>query len=61
METGLGLFLVSAVGISLTGVMLPGPMTAATIAKGYSDRNAGALIAIGHAVIEIPLIVAIYF
>ncbi len=61
METGLGLFLLSAAAISLTGVMLPGPMTAATIAKGYSDKNAGALIAIGHAAIEIPLIVAIYF
>jgi threonine/homoserine/homoserine lactone efflux protein len=31
-------------------------MTAATIAKGYSDRHAGAWIAAGHAVIEIPLI-----
>jgi threonine/homoserine/homoserine lactone efflux protein len=61
METSLGLFLLSAAGISLTGVMLPGPLTAATIAKGYSDRNAGALIAAGHAVIEIPLIAAIYF
>jgi len=60
METSLGLFLFSAVGISLTGVMLPGPLTAATIAKGYGDKNAGALIAVGHAVIEIPLIAAIY-
>jgi threonine/homoserine/homoserine lactone efflux protein len=36
--------------------MLPGPMTAATIAKGYSDKHAGAWIGAGHAVIEIPLI-----
>jgi threonine/homoserine/homoserine lactone efflux protein len=64
METSLGLFLLSAAGISLTGVMLPGPMTAATIAKGYSDRHAGIRIAAGHAVIEIPLIAVmatIYF
>ncbi len=60
METSLGLFLLSVVGISLTGAMLPGPMTAATIAKGYGSKNAGALIAIGHAVIELPLIAAIY-
>lgn len=60
MEASLGLFLLSAVGISLTGVMLPGPMTAATIAKGYSDKNAGILIAAGHAVVEMPLIAAIY-
>jgi len=60
MEASLGLFLLSAVGISLTGAMFPGPMTAATIAKGYSDKNAGILIAVGHAVVEMPLIAAIY-
>lgn len=60
METSLGLFLLSVAGISLTGAMLPGPMTAATIAKGYGSKNAGALIAVGHGVIELPLIVAIY-
>jgi threonine/homoserine/homoserine lactone efflux protein len=60
METSLGLFLLSVAVISLTGVMLPGPMTAATVAKGYRDKNAGALIAVGHGVIELPLIAAIY-
>ncbi len=60
MDPSLRLFLLSAAGISLTGVMLPGPLTAATVAKGYSNRHAGALIAAGHAVVEIPLIVAIY-
>jgi len=60
MEASLGLFLLSAAAISLTGVMLPGPLTAATIAKGYGDKNAGTWIAVGHAVIEIPLIAAIY-
>ena len=61
METSLGLFLLSAAAISFTGVMLPGPMTAATVAKGYSNKHSGAWIALGHAVIEIPLIAAIYF
>jgi threonine/homoserine/homoserine lactone efflux protein len=61
METSLGLFLLSAAGISLTGVMMPGPMTAATIAKGYRDKHAGAWIAAGHAVVEVPLIAVIYF
>jgi len=61
METSLGLFLLSAAVISLTGAMLPGPMTAATIAKGYGNKNAGVPIAAGHAVVEIPVIVAIYF
>ncbi len=60
MTTNFGLFLISVVGISLSGVMLPGPLTAAAISKGYRDKNAGALIAIGHAVIEMPLIALIY-
>lgn len=57
----LGLFLLSAVGISLSGVMLPGPLTAATIARGYNDKNAGALIGLGHGVIELPIIALVYF
>ena len=61
MTANLGLFLLSAAGISLSGVMLPGPLTAATIAKGYRDKNAGALIALGHAVVEFPLMALVYF
>lgn len=53
-------FLVSVVIISLSGVMMPGPVTAVTIAKGRRDGNAGALIAFGHGIIEIPLMVLIY-
>jgi threonine/homoserine/homoserine lactone efflux protein len=49
-------FLVSAVAISLSGVMAPGPITAATLAAGARSRHAGAFIALGHAVIEMPLI-----
>lgn len=60
METSLGVFLLSAAGISLTGVMFPGPVTAVTVAKGYSHKHAGASIAVGHAAVEIPLIAAIY-
>jgi threonine/homoserine/homoserine lactone efflux protein len=52
-------FLAQATVISLTGVMAPGPMTAATVAAGVRRRHAGALIAVGHAVIEVPLMIAI--
>ncbi len=61
MTASLGLFLLSAAGISLSGVMAPGPVTAAIITKGYRDKNAGISIALGHAVIELPLIALIYF
>ena len=49
-------FLISAVGLSLSGVMSPGAVTAATIAQGTRSKHAGALIAVGHGIIEIPLI-----
>jgi threonine/homoserine/homoserine lactone efflux protein len=49
-------FFLSAIAISLSGVMAPGPMTAATLAAGTRHRHAGVMIALGHAVVEIPLI-----
>ncbi|AQT70176.1 threonine efflux system [Anaerohalosphaera lusitana] len=49
-------FLFSTVIISLSGVMAPGAMTAATLAHGTRHRHAGALITAGHAVVELPLI-----
>ena len=45
--------------ISLSGVLMPGPMTAATIARSYSDKWAGAKVAIGHAFVEFPLLALI--
>jgi threonine/homoserine/homoserine lactone efflux protein len=59
--TSLPLFLGSVIAISLTGVMMPGPVTAVTVSKGSHRKEAGALIAIGHGLIEIPLILLIYF
>lgn len=52
-------FLAFVFVISLSGVFMPGPMTAATIARSYSDRWAGAKVAIGHAIIEFPLLAII--
>jgi len=57
----LPLFLLSVIAISLTGVMMPGPVTAVTVTKGAQRKEAGALVAIGHGLIEIPLILLIYF
>ena len=53
--------LTSVVVISFTGVMAPGPMFAVTLAKSYKSPWAGTLIALGHAVVEVPLILLIYF
>ena len=53
--------LASVIVISFTGVMAPGPMFAVTLAKSYKSPWAGAQISLGHAVIEVPLILLIYF
>ena len=54
-------FLLSVVVISLSGVMMPGPLFAVTVAKSYKSQFAGAQIAAGHALVEIPLMLLIYF
>jgi threonine/homoserine/homoserine lactone efflux protein len=46
--------------ISLSGVMAPGPLLATTICKGYQDKRAGFGISLGHALVEVPLIIAIF-
>jgi threonine/homoserine/homoserine lactone efflux protein len=45
--------------ISLTGALQPGPVTATAITIGTRNRWAGTLMAIGHGIIEFPLIVVI--
>ena len=55
------LFLVSVALISLTGVMMPGPLFAVTIEKAAKRKNAGLLISLGHGVVEFPLMFLIYY
>ena len=50
------IFIFTIVGISLSGVMAPGPITAATLAAGERNRHAGAWICAGHIAVELPLI-----
>ena len=60
-SSSLPLFLLSVVFLSLSGVMMPGPVTAVTIWNGAHSKTAGALVAVGHGIIEIPVIVLVYF
>jgi threonine/homoserine/homoserine lactone efflux protein len=53
------IFFASAIFISLTGVMMPGPLFAATVEKGYKDERAGIKVAIGHGLVEFPLMALI--
>jgi threonine/homoserine/homoserine lactone efflux protein len=59
--TDFWVFLASVVFISLSGVLLPGPLFAVTIDEATKRKNAGALIAIGHGVVEFPLMFLIFF
>ncbi len=56
---GLITFFLGVVTASLSGVLMPGPVTATTILMGARNRWAGALIAVGHGVVEFPLMVVI--
>ena len=54
-------FLSSVALVSISGVMMPGPMFAVTVARSYQSRLVGLKIALGHAIVEIPLMLLIYF
>ena len=53
------LFLAQVLLISCSGAMQPGPVTATAITMGAKNRYAGTLLAVGHGVIEFPLMVII--
>jgi threonine/homoserine/homoserine lactone efflux protein len=54
-------FLLSVIFTSLSGVMVPGPVFAVTVAHGYKNKVAGVLVALGHGAIEFPLMFLIFF
>ncbi|MHC4194245.1 MAG: LysE family transporter [Planctomycetota bacterium] len=53
------LFLLQVFVISFSGAMQPGPVTAAAIAIGGRNRYAGILLALGHVIVEFPLMILI--
>lgn len=52
-------FLAQVIVISCSGVMQPGPVTATVITMGTRNRYAGMLLALGHGIVEFPLMVII--
>ena len=51
----------SAIIVSITSVIFPGPLAAITVIKGRESPWAGFHIAIGHTLTEIAIIFAIYY
>jgi len=54
------LFLATVVAISTTGVLMPGPVMAASMVKGLKSRWAGIHVALGHGIVEFPTIALVY-
>ena len=54
-------FLIETVIISLSGVMAPGALSAVTINHGIRNSRAGVSVAIGHGIVEVPLLFLIYY
>ena len=52
-------FLVEVFIISFSGAMQPGPVTATALAIGARNRYAGLALAVGHAIIEFPMMILI--
>jgi threonine/homoserine/homoserine lactone efflux protein len=59
--TDFPMFLASVLLISLSGVLMPGPLFAVTLKRAEKSKYAGILIALGHGLIEFPLMFLIYF
>ncbi|MBE0634511.1 LysE family transporter [Candidatus Bipolaricaulota bacterium] len=57
----MGTFLLGAILVSLSGVFAPGPMTAVTVGEATRSPHVGAWIAIGHGIIEIPLMIGVLY
>ncbi len=55
------IFLIQTIIISLTGVMAPGPLSAVAVGTGTRTPHAGAFVAIGHGIVEFPLMALIYY
>ncbi|MFQ5796684.1 MAG: LysE family transporter [Candidatus Bipolaricaulia bacterium] len=59
--TLIGLFFTSFV-VGLSGSLMPGPVTVATIRESYARGSiAGPLIAAGHSLLELPLVIGLAF
>jgi len=50
-------FFAAVIIVSASGVMAPGPLFASTISSGMRQRLAGLKIAVGHTIIELPLVI----
>lgn len=54
-------FLLGVAVISLSGILMPGPVTAATIALSRDRRWAGLGVGAGHCLLELPIVALLFW
>ena len=53
-------FLIEAVLVSLSGVLAPGPITSVSVGYGSENPRAGAWVALGHGIVEFPVMIGVF-
>lgn len=53
-------FISTILFISLSGALMPGPVFATAIVEGRKNKYSGLQIAMGHAIVEVPLMIALF-
>lgn len=53
-------FLIEAVLVSLSGVLAPGPITSICVGYGSENPRAGAWVAVGHGLVEFPVMIGVF-
>jgi threonine/homoserine/homoserine lactone efflux protein len=54
-------FIFEAVAVSLSGVLAPGPVSSVSVGYGSQNPRAGAWVAVGHGLVEFPVMIAVLF
>jgi len=54
-------FLIVAVLVSLSGVLAPGPITSICVGYGSEHPRAGVWVAVGHGLVEFPVMIGVFF
>jgi len=54
-------FLIEAVLVSLSGVLAPGPITSICVGYGSEHPRAGVWVAVGHGLVEFPVMIGVFF
>ncbi len=55
----IGMFLLGVAVVTLSGTLIPGPLTAILVGESRKNEYAGSILTLGHMIVELPLILLI--